>query len=104
VLSFVRLTTSRSAFASPLRVGDAIDLVDSWFAQPNVRIVQPTARHSETCFGLLRTIGTGGNLTTDAHLAALAIEHGCTLYSTDPDFARFPGLKWENPLRPRRSK
>lgn len=104
ILGFVRLTTGRTISANPWRVQDALTKVELWLEQPNVRIVQPTPRHAELCFGFLRTIGAGGNLTTDAHLAALAVEHGCTLYSTDTDFARFPGLKWENPLRPRRSR
>jgi len=56
-------------------------------------------RHAEVLFGLLESLGTGGNLTTDAPLAALAIEHQCQLHSTDTDFARFPGLRWQNPLR-----
>lgn len=58
------------------------------------------AKHAERLLGLLERIGTGGNLTSDAHLAAIAIEHGATLYSTDADFARFPGLSWTDPLRP----
>ncbi len=55
-------------------------------------------RHTEHVFGFLRALGTAGNLTTDAHLAAIAIEYGCTLYSVDADFARFKGLRWRNPI------
>jgi hypothetical protein len=65
---------------------------------PNVDIVEPGPRHAEILFRLLRQVGVAGNLTTDAHLAALAIEHQAQLASTDHDFARFPGLRWFNPL------
>jgi predicted nucleic acid-binding protein len=60
--------------------------------------LDPGARHAEILFGLLESLGTAGNLTTDAHLAALAIEHQAELHSTDADFARFPGLRWVNPV------
>lgn len=60
--------------------------------------MHPTARHSAVLRDLLDHLGTGGNLVADAHLAALAIEHGATLHSADVDFSRFPGLRWENPL------
>ncbi len=58
-------------------------------------------RHAEILFGLLEGVGTGGNLTTDAHLAALAIEHQAELHSTDVDFHRFSGLRWKNPVAPK---
>ena len=61
-------------------------------------ILDPGARHAEILFGLLESLGTAGNLTTDAHLAALAIEHQAELHSTDADFSRFPGVRWINPL------
>jgi predicted nucleic acid-binding protein len=63
-----------------------------------VGVIHPGDRHAEILFGLLESVGTAGNLTTDAHLAALAIEHQAELHSTDADFARFPGLRWINPL------
>jgi predicted nucleic acid-binding protein len=63
-----------------------------------VRTVNPGPRHAELAFGLLRAEGRGGNLTTDAHLAALAIESNATLHTADTDFLRFAGLKWLNPL------
>lgn len=99
VLGFIRITTSRSILRNPLPVEDAISRVEEWLSLSHVSILQPTSTHATAVFELLRGIGTAGNLTTDAHLAALAIEHGCTLYSTDSDFARFPGLKWRNPLK-----
>ena len=70
----------------------------AWLAQPYVAILHPGERHPEILFGLLDRLGTGGNLTTDAHLAALCIEHQAELHSTDADFARFSGLRWRNPI------
>jgi predicted nucleic acid-binding protein len=77
----------------------AVESVERWLDQPNTRVVLPTERHWPLLGKLLRSAGVGANLTTDAHLAALAIEHGCTLCSNDGDFERFEGLRWENPLR-----
>ncbi|WP_372791836.1 TA system VapC family ribonuclease toxin, partial [Paraconexibacter sp.] len=79
--------------------GDALDIVDGWLARPNVVVVHPTDRHAAVVRELLESLGTGGNLVTDAHLAALAIEHGAQLCSSDADFSRFPGLRWHDPLR-----
>jgi uncharacterized protein len=98
LLAFVRLTTSSRVFQSPLTTSQALDLVDSWLAQPCATMVHPTGRHASLLRDLLEPLGTAGNLTTDAHLAALAIEHGAELCSTDLDFSRFPGLRWTNPL------
>ena len=99
VLGFVRLTTHRQVLARPLPVTAACGRVRTWLSRPYVSVLHPGDRHAEVLFGLLETLGTGGNLTTDAHLAALAIEHQGELHSTDTDFARFPGLRWRNPLR-----
>jgi uncharacterized protein len=99
VLGFVRLTTSRSVFESPLAVDDAVGIAESWLAQPNVTLLVPTPRHWPILAELLRAATRGATLTTDAHLAAHAIEHGYTLYSNDLDFGRFEGLRWKNPLR-----
>jgi toxin-antitoxin system PIN domain toxin len=98
VLGFIRITTNRAILRNPLPVDEAIDRVEEWLGLPHVRLLHPTAAHASVAFGFLRSVGAAGNLTTDAHLAALAVEHGCTLYTTDADFARFPGLKWRNPL------
>jgi toxin-antitoxin system PIN domain toxin len=98
LLAFIRLTTSPRVFQSPLSTSAALDLVDSWLAQPCVAVVHPTSRHASVLRDLLEPLGTAGNLTTDAHLAALAIEHGAELCSTDRDFSRFAGLRWANPL------
>ena len=98
LLAFIRLTTSPRVFQSPLSTSAALDLVDSWMTQPCAAVVHPTSRHASVLRDLLEPLGTAGNLTTDAHLAALAIEHGAELCSTDRDFSRFAGLRWANPL------
>lgn len=99
MLAFVRLSTRPAVFADPLSIDVALDIVDGWLAQPAVTVVHPTDRHSAVLRDLLGPLGTGGNLTTDAHLAALAIEHGAELCSCDADFSRFTGLRWTDPLR-----
>jgi toxin-antitoxin system PIN domain toxin len=98
MLGFVRLTTSPRVVRSPLDPGQAIDYLDRWLAHPVVTIVEPTLRHTAVLRDLLAGTGTGGNLVADAHLAALAIEHGATLCSADRDFGRFPGLRLMDPL------
>ena len=100
-LGFIRLITNRSIFARPLSVRDAVRIVRLWLAQPRVQILIPGEAHGNVVFRLLEEAGAAGNLTTDAHLAALAIEYGAEIASTDNDFARFPGLRWFNPLVPR---
>jgi len=99
LLAFVRLTTKPQVMTSPLTVDDAVDLVDGWLARPNTVVIHPTERHSAVLRELLTPLGTAGNLVADAHLAALAIEHGAELNSCDADFSRFPGLRWTDPLR-----
>jgi toxin-antitoxin system PIN domain toxin len=98
-LAFVRLTTKPQLMSSPLTVDEALDIVDGWLARPNVVVVHPTDRHAAVLRELLAPLGAGGNLVTDAHLAALAIEHGAELISCDADFSRFSGLRWRDPLR-----
>jgi uncharacterized protein len=98
LLAFLRLTTRPGLFRRPLPVDTAFDLVASWLDQAPATIVHPGPRHLSVVRELLRALGTGGNLTSDAHLAALALEHGAELCSSDTDFARFPALKWRNPL------
>ena len=98
ILGFVRMTTNRHVFRSSLSVGDALDRVESWIDQPNAVLLTPTERHWSILSGLLREADVGANLTTDAHIAAYAMEHAGTLYSNDGDFARFDGLRWRNPL------
>jgi toxin-antitoxin system PIN domain toxin len=98
VLGFIRISTHRQVLATPMSVSTACGHVRAWLAQPYVSILDPGPRHAEILFGLIESLGTGGNLTTDAHLAALAIEHQAELHSTDADFSRFPGLRWKNPV------
>ena len=98
LLAFLRLTTRSGLFRRTLSVNAAFDLVASWLDQPSATIVHPGPRHLPVLRELLLPLGSGGNLTSDAHLAALAIEHGAELCSSDTDFARFGGLKWRNPL------
>ena len=73
--------------------------VDQWLSHPNVRLVKESDEHWRILQTLLKQTGTAGNLTTDAHLATLAISHGAELVSFDADFARFPKLRWRNPLQ-----
>ena len=95
---FIRLMTHPRVVVSPLPPAVAVAIVASWLSCPNVSVLDPGTRHLEIFGALLEQLGVGGNLTTDAHLAALAIEHQCELHSADADFARFSGLRWINPL------
>ncbi len=96
--AFVRIATNARLHERPLTRAEATERVDSWLAQPCVRLVTETDRHREILFELMDEADATGNLVMDAHLAALSIENGCVLCSSDRDFARFPSLKWENPL------
>ena len=98
ILGFLRISTRAQVFSVPFSTSEALDVVDGWLQQPNVVVVQPTARHPAILRGLLEAVGTAGNLTSDAHLAALAIEYGGEVCSADNDFRRFRGLRWTNPL------
>lgn len=97
LLAFVRISTNPRASRTPLAVEDAADQVRRWLAAPAALVVEPTDRHAEILLGLLLEAGTGGNLVSDAHLAALAVEHGATVVSYDRDFARFPGVRHRVP-------
>ncbi|MXZ61589.1 MAG: type II toxin-antitoxin system VapC family toxin [Acidobacteria bacterium] len=96
LLGFLRLTTRPGILPRPLRVEEASEVISDWLDQPGVRLVMETDEHWLHLRRLLASSGTGGNLTMDAHLAALAISHGATLVSFDNDFARFPVLSWLN--------
>jgi uncharacterized protein len=98
VLGFLRLSTNARVFPAPLSIAQAIDTVDRWLGRPSTIPVGPGQRHWEILGNLLRESATTAGLTTDAHLAALAIENGAELCSADRDFARFRGLRWTNPL------
>lgn len=98
ISAFIRITTNRRIFERPLSVQEATQRVQSWIDQPCTQTVNPTEQHWQIFQDLLERGQAQGNLVSDAHLAAIAIEHGCILYSTDSDFSRFPKLKWKNPL------
>ena len=93
LVGFVRVSTQRGILKTPLSPANALELMDAWLSHPRARILQPTDRHGDSLARLLLTAGTAGNLTNDAHLAALAIEHGATIGSFDKDFKLFPGVK-----------
>lgn len=96
---FIRLMTHPRLLERPLTPPEATRRVRAWLEAPSVTIIQPGRRFAELFLGFLDTVGTAGNLTTDAQLAALAVEHQAELHSNDTDFARFPGLRWRNPLQ-----
>lgn len=98
VLAFLRITTDSRIFDRPRSTGESVGIVDSWFDRPAVRLVQPTDRHWAILGRLLPEAQARGPLVMDAHLAALAIEHGASLCTTDRDFGRFPGLNVLYPL------
>lgn len=95
MLGFLRLSTRRGILSKPLPTEDALAVVHQWLTAPRVTVLHPTERHASILGRLLVAAGTAGNLTTDAHLAALAVEHGATLGSFDRDFERFAGLRFE---------
>ncbi len=97
--AFLRIATHPRVFPHPLSAADAADQVEEWLAAPSAWVPQPSARHAEVLLGLVRGHRLTGALISDAHLAALALEHGVALWSTDADFARFEGLVWHDPLR-----
>jgi len=98
ILAFVRLVTNPRIFQRPEPMEDAWAQIEEWLDCPSAWVPLPTDRHREILGPLLINQGVRSNLVPDAHLAALAIEHGLILCSTDGDFARFPDLRWENPL------
>lgn len=102
LLAFVRLTTHPSVFPRPLAPADALTVVRQWLDRPTAVVVAPSDRHLDLLAGLLGETGTGGNLTSDAHLAALALEHRAELVSYDGDLARFPGVRLRTPGGKRR--
>lgn len=97
LLGFIRITTNRRILLRPLAVKDVLARIDSWLQLPHVHVPHPSDGHFGKLRQNLERLGTAGNLTTDAHLATLAVERGYILYSTDADFARFPGLRWVDP-------
>ncbi|MBW2107721.1 MAG: type II toxin-antitoxin system VapC family toxin [Deltaproteobacteria bacterium] len=98
ILGFLRIVTNGRVLPKPLLPETAMDVVDDWLRQPPSLTVVPSRQHWSIFREILSPLGTAANLTSDAHLAALAIEHGARLYSTDNDFGRFESLRWTNPL------
>jgi toxin-antitoxin system PIN domain toxin len=98
--AFLRISTSPRVFEHPLTLDEALAAIDSWLGQPVAGILEPSERHWEMLKDLAARAQVKGPLVMDAAIATLAIEHGATLQTTDVDFARFPGLKWRNPLEP----
>lgn len=96
--AYIRIGSNPRVFEHPISLEQAISRVQSWLDQPCTRIVRATERHWIVLKQLLMDGQAVGNLVSDAHLAALAIEHECVLASTDADFARFAKLKWKNPI------
>jgi toxin-antitoxin system PIN domain toxin len=98
LLAFLRIATNPRVFERPLPMSRASEQVEAWLSCDVAWIPAPTQRHTSILRRLLNAPGVYGNLVPDAHLAAMAIEHGLELCSTDGDFARFEGLRWSNPL------
>src|SRR5262245_4744835 len=99
--AFLRIGTNPRVFEHPLSTSEADAAVSSWLAQPAAGILEPGERHWEILRGLMREGQAAGPLVMDAVIAAIALEHGATLYTRDRDFSRFTGLKWTNPLAAR---
>jgi toxin-antitoxin system PIN domain toxin len=98
LFGFVRLASNPRVLDRPMTVEDALARVEEWMERPHVHFVSPGPRHLEIAFRLLRHVGVAANLTTDAQLAALAIERQGEVHSNDADFGRFPQLRWVNPI------
>lgn len=97
LLAFIRLSTKDGLFPNPLSADEALDRVEAWLGAGPAVLVEPTVDHGRIVRRLLTETGVGGNLVNDAHVGALAIEHKCVVVSYDNDFARFQGVRWEQP-------
>lgn len=98
---FLRIATNRRIVSAPYEPSEAMDIVEGWLACPGVITVGPGRRHVQFLRGFIDALPAGGNLIPDAHLAAIAVEHDATLWSTDRGFARYDGLRWKDPLAQR---
>lgn len=97
LLAFVRLSTKVGLFPSPLDIESAMDRLEGWLEVPPAVVIEPSVNHARIMRSLLGPVGVGGNLVNDAHLAALSIEHRCVIVTYDRDFARFEGVRSEQP-------
>jgi toxin-antitoxin system PIN domain toxin len=100
VFAFVRISTHRMAFPHPLSVEAAFDHVENWLSFPSVSWIDSIREDIAVARDLLQSAGTGGNLVTDAQIAAIALRRGATIHTADSDFGRFPKVRWKNPLKP----
>lgn len=98
VFGFVRLATSRRAFETPMEIDKATRIVEGWLEQPAVQFLRPGPRHVALAFDLMRAAGTTRDLSTDAQIAAYALENRGTVHTADSDFRRFPGVRTVNPV------
>ena len=98
LLGVLRTSTSARIFERPLTVNKAFDLIEGWLARPTSLVIHPGPRHHQVLRELLDATGTGGNLVSDAHLAALAIEYDAAIATNDHDFGRFPRVRVIYPL------
>jgi toxin-antitoxin system PIN domain toxin len=98
LLGYIRLMTSRKVLIDPFSISEVFGHLRSWLERPQVELLHPGPRHLDLLLDLASAAQASGDLVTDLHLAALAIEHQAELCSNDADFARFPGLRWTNPL------
>ena len=98
ISAFLRISANARAMNRRLLLEEAVEAVDEWLQQPNVRVLEPTEDHWVVLRQMVTEGQTTGPLVTDAELAAITVEYGGVIYTTDRDFARFPGLRWKNPL------
>jgi len=98
IFGFVRISTNGRAFQSPMTAPEAAGHVRSWLGQPVTQILDSASEYTDQVLRLLETLGTAGNLVTDAQIAALALDHDAVVHTADTDFVRFPGLRWLNPI------
>lgn len=99
LLGFLRIATNPRVFPRPLTSDQAIERMDAWVSHPNTVVISETEDQWRILKSLIEETGTTGNLTTDAHLASMAIAYGAVLVSCDTDFVRFQRVRWESPLR-----
>ncbi len=99
IAGFARVVSNRRVLRAPMGVDEALALCGSWIRRPDVLVLSPGSNHMDVLSSLVRDSSIGSALVTDAHIAAIAIEHRAELHSNDSDFARFSGLRWRNPVR-----